>query len=886
MNLITIIISVAIALFGIVYAMWARRKLLNHQQAFLFLEHSARVQEFEDAVQRVIEDEAGESFSMLRVTNAIADAVGGIIPNNVIALVTILPGGLLSFKALLSGNVSTSVIDGLKHVAHDSLALCNSVAKYDGFVHDEIIGIPTHDSAENFKIEYFIIPLFAGEIAIGVIVVAAKRPMPFLLLEVEGVYASVRRLMTSATRIERALTHDKQLDESRAKDYERRAYQSEVLRELNERVGYSLDLAKIIEIITGSVGRLLEYDVIAYLTRSNEKIHLKFDIAKQVNHLFVADIREKMINAYTAIIGEQILPDNIDESITGAIFDDSQEVPVNSFFNLPIVIGGNVAGMITVASSRPDIYTEEETAILYTITAQASSAVNKLNEVLEREKGKLNALVATLDDGIIMVDTHWDLLVINAKARSLLGLPDGHIGTFEVFDKLSSKIGIRTRIEKMFAQKTSIEPAEIEFDGAVLQVVMLPVSSVKGDTLGAVVIFHDITKERQERNVVEQEVVKRTMELRQEQSKLRASIDSLNIGFFMTDTTPEIIMMNPVARKILFPIKSDMVHEKEVSPGSPENISDVAEQSTIAELAKRSVGQYDFLGQITSAISENKVIEIKELELYHRIVRIFISPISGVEKTDERIGSVVLVEDITEQKVAERSKDEFFSIASHELRTPLTAIRGNISMINEVYRDTITDPEFKEMLSDIEVSSTRLNDVVHDFLGVSELEQGKTNFKKESFDLALTAEAALNEFKEDAQQRKILLNVHAITESKILALADESKVREVLRYLLSNAVRFTEKGAVTITINIESNGMVKVKVTDTGRGIPDENQILLFRKLQQAGDSILTRDTAKGTGLGLYISKLLVEGMDGTIYLESSATGVGSTFTFTLPHAK
>jgi signal transduction histidine kinase len=99
---------------------------------------------------------------------------------------------------------------------------------------------------------------------------------------------------------------------------------------------------------------------------------------------------------------------------------------------------------------------------------------------------------------------------------------------------------------------------------------------------------------------------------------------------------------------------------------------------------------------------------------------------------------------------------------------------------------------------------------------------------------------------------------------------------------VGNSLKFTKAGEVKIGLE-ESGNYVKVVVSDTGRGIPQKQQNLLFHKFQQTGENIFTRDTVGGTGLGLYISKKMIEGMGGVIKLEKSIEGVGSTFTFTLP---
>ena len=115
-------------------------------------------------------------------------------------------------------------------------------------------------------------------------------------------------------------------------------------------------------------------------------------------------------------------------------------------------------------------------------------------------------------------------------------------------------------------------------------------------------------------------------------------------------------------------------------------------------------------------------------------------------------------------------------------------------------------------------------------------------------------------------------------------LGDHNKVKEVLINLIGNGLKFTDLGGVSMKFEIEGQ-FVKASVTDTGKGISPERRDLLFRKFQQAGENLYTRDATKGTGLGLYISRLMMEGMGGKIYLEQTEVGKGSTFCFLLPIA-
>ena len=115
-------------------------------------------------------------------------------------------------------------------------------------------------------------------------------------------------------------------------------------------------------------------------------------------------------------------------------------------------------------------------------------------------------------------------------------------------------------------------------------------------------------------------------------------------------------------------------------------------------------------------------------------------------------------------------------------------------------------------------------------------------------------------------------------------MGDDDRIKEVVLNLLTNAIKFSDAGTISITGEVGSKE-VTIRVSDEGKGIPAANQNRLFRKFQQASNNILTRDTTRSTGLGLYISKLIMEGMNGKIYLERSEENKGSTFAISLPIA-
>jgi signal transduction histidine kinase len=121
-----------------------------------------------------------------------------------------------------------------------------------------------------------------------------------------------------------------------------------------------------------------------------------------------------------------------------------------------------------------------------------------------------------------------------------------------------------------------------------------------------------------------------------------------------------------------------------------------------------------------------------------------------------------------------------------------------------------------------------------------------------------------------------------LTQPLPQVFADHDRTRQILVSLVTNGIQCTSKGGVAVNLSV-AKGMVQVAVVDTGRGIPAASQHLLFRKFQQASSSILTRESSNSAGLGLYISKLLAEGMSGHLYLKETKVHKGSTFVLELP---
>ena len=230
-------------------------------------------------------------------------------------------------------------------------------------------------------------------------------------------------------------------------------------------------------------------------------------------------------------------------------------------------------------------------------------------------------------------------------------------------------------------------------------------------------------------------------------------------------------------------------------------------------------------------------------------------------------------------EAASQAKSQFLAHMSHEIRTPLNGVLGFLGLLGK----TELDQTQRDYLRTTEISAKTLLTVINDILDFSKIEAGKLSIESIAMDLREVIEDCISLHAPTAQNKgvDVILLFHHDVPTKLLG--DPGRITQVLSNLISNAIKFTESGDVAIMVSLvgesAENTLLQVSVTDTGIGIPPESLSRLFQPFSQADDS--TTRKYGGTGLGLIISKKLVEMMGGAIAVESTA-GQGSNFHFTM----
>ncbi len=249
------------------------------------------------------------------------------------------------------------------------------------------------------------------------------------------------------------------------------------------------------------------------------------------------------------------------------------------------------------------------------------------------------------------------------------------------------------------------------------------------------------------------------------------------------------------------------------------------------------------------------------------------------EGSKVNVGTILVMHDVDREKQLEDMKLDFVSMAAHELRTPLTTVRGYLAVLLGEETENLRD-EQKTFLERISIASDQLLALVENLLNITRIEKGALTLNLQEFEWDGIVKKVVNDLMSRAEQKKIAVTYREPLQALPLVSVDVFRISEVVTNLLANAINYTAPGgSVTIMIEQVDNTII-THISDTGEGIPNEAIPHLFTKFFRVSGKL--EQGSKGTGLGLYISKAIVDMHHGKIWVESTV-GKGSTFSFSLP---
>lgn len=243
------------------------------------------------------------------------------------------------------------------------------------------------------------------------------------------------------------------------------------------------------------------------------------------------------------------------------------------------------------------------------------------------------------------------------------------------------------------------------------------------------------------------------------------------------------------------------------------------------------------------------------------------------------IGSLI-IKTVEEIAKANKMKTEFVSIASHQLKTPIAEMNWQIELLVSKFKEGLSEKQ-DELIKGISHSSEKMGRLVNDLLDVARIDQGQLALNKEKINFCALAHEVIESQQTLAQANGVELR-DSFPVNPIEIFMDKRRVAIAFENLVSNAIKYTKKGGMVEVLMVEENGTVQVCVRDNGIGISKDDQLKIAQKFFRSSE---IKDETDGTGLGLYISKNIVEQSGGKFWFNSQIN-VGSEFYFTLPIAK
>lgn len=477
-------------------------------------------------------------------------------------------------------------------------------------------------------------------------------------------------------------------------------------------------------------------------------------------------------------------------------------------------------------------------------------------------------IVKTMNEAMIVFNNNKEIEFANEAAERLFGYALDELTHKKIQDLIKDQNTLNS-FEWNFSDKLNqdklINGFEIDFNNKNGDVVPVSLSGASlkdsnGELVGSVMLAADM-----------RELKKLVYNLVAERNKLSITLSGISEGVFVVDKTGVVSFLNQAAERI-FGVRGSQVLGKKAD--------DVFK---IEDDDGRIVVEYFFpkekLSKDMVTFSRNGV---KITQFGDKVVYADLIAANIVEGEGVNLGAIVTLHDVSKEKDLEEMKLDFVSMAAHELRTPLTSIRGYLSVLQEEVGKTLK-PEQSSFLEKAFISSTQLAALVENLLSVSRIERGSLQIQAQPTHWEPLIDETYNNFLPQASERQVKLTYVKPKEDLPLVLVDRFRISEVVSNLVSNALNYTPSGgSVEISLEYKDKEVI-THVTDTGPGIPEAALPKLFTKFFRV--SGVLEQGSKGTGLGLYISKAVVDMHKGRIWVESTL-GKGSVFSFSVPVSK
>jgi two-component system phosphate regulon sensor histidine kinase PhoR len=577
---------------------------------------------------------------------------------------------------------------------------------------------------------------------------------------------------------------------------------------------------------------------------------------------------------------------------------------IRSFLGVPVLDRAkHVRGGLLLGHSTPSCFTPDDKELLVGLAAQAAVALEnaRLYHMLQMRAQELNAIFESIADGVTLVDRQGNIRRENSTARHLREqLQVSFHGKQAIEDMLHTPALHALNSKVAYNIEVSVEDIHNETIQYIINASPLTTTGTTSGTLhlertendqkqtsaeGAVVVWHDVTEARRlltERRIHAETETRRAL--------LQLVLDELPGSVYLVrGHDARLVLANKAATTLWgaqWPIglpMNDFLLQNSIRIFGNDGHELTTDQRTTLRAVQNHETVHHQQEVIRHADGTTLPVLVNAVALDAQVFNTLPIDIPGLQlPTGKETAAIVVHQDVTALKEAERMKDDFIGIAAHELRTPLSILKGfSQTLIVQTARGK--GPELadwqKEALQGIDQATSRMVELIDDLLDVTRMQAQRLELYREPNDIVALARRVLTRQQVTTERHALSL----LTPFEYLVVQiDPRRIEQVFNNLINNAIKYSpEGGPITITIGADTTEqMAVINISDAGIGIPTHQQAHVFGRFVRA-DNARTNGIG-GTGLGLYLCRELVEHHGGHIWFESTE-GSGSTFFLTLP---